>query len=260
MSQYQENAIVTGVEQLSSENFRITFRAPQIAADSRPGQFIMVRSSEGTDPLLRRPFSVHQIVGDSDVQIYFKVVGRGTELMSQFSVGQKVSLLGPLGRGFELKKNKHSCLVGGGLGIAPLLFLTKKIVEKNQTSEGITVILGGRTRDEVEPLEKDFINCGVNVLLTTDDGSYGDKGFVTDILVGQALDEKSIVYTCGPEAMMARVYGISREKGADCQVSVEREMACGMGACLGCCREKADGQYTHVCINGPVYNGEDLKW
>ena len=260
MAQYQENAIVTRMEQLSSENYRITFKSPQIATASRPGQFVMVRSSEGTDPLLRRPFSVHQTISDEEVQIYFKVVGKGTRLMSQFSAAEKVSLLGPLGRGFDLKKDQPACLAGGGLGIAPLLLLTRKMVEVSSHPETISVILGGRNKQEVEPLEKDFKEYGVNVLITTDDGSYGSKGFVTDILIQQELAKDCMVYTCGPEAMMARVFAISSEKGLRCQVSVEKEMACGIGACLGCCKEKPDGDYTHVCINGPVYYGEELKW
>lgn len=260
MAQYQENAIVTRVEQLSPENFRISFNSPDIAADSRPGQFVMVRSSEGTDPLLRRPFSIHQIDANGDVQIYFKVVGKGTHLMSQFSPGEKISLLGPLGKGFEMKKGKPACLVGGGLGIAPLLLLTASLTEKYTDPENITVILGGRTKEEVEPLVGDFEKYGVKVLPATDDGSFGVKGFVTTILESQNLPAESMVYTCGPEAMMARVYGMSKEMGLACQVSVEKEMACGMGACLGCCKTKSDGDYTHVCINGPVYYGEELQW
>ncbi len=260
MAQYQENAIVTRVEQLSSENFRISFNSPQIAADSRPGQFVMVRSAEGTDPLLRRPFSVHQTDENGIVQIYFKVVGKGTQLMSQFSAGEKVSLLGPLGKGFEMKQDIPACLVGGGLGIAPLLLLTAKLTEKYTAPKDITVILGGRTKGEVEPLVADFTKYGVTMLPTTDDGSFGEKGFVTNILENQQLSANTMVYTCGPEAMMGRVFEISKEKGLACQVSVEKEMACGMGACLGCCKTKADGDYTHVCINGPVYYGEELQW
>lgn len=260
MAQYQENAIVTRIEQLSFDNFRISFDSPQITADSRPGQFVMVRSAEGTAPLLRRPFSIHQVDANGNLQIYFKVVGKGTQLMSQFIAGEEVSLLGPLGKGFEMKKDKAVYLVGGGLGIAPLLLLTARLAENYTEPKKITVILGGRTKEEVEPLVENFTSYGVTVLSTTDDGSFGDKGFVTNILEKQVMSTESMVYTCGPEAMMARVYEISKEKGLACQVSVEKEMACGMGACLGCCKTKADGDYTHVCINGPVYYGEELQW
>lgn len=258
MAQYQENATVTSVEQLSEDNFRMTFSSPQIAADARPGQFVMVRSVGTADPLLRRPFCVHQVEGDT-LQIYFKVVGRGTQIMSQFGAGEEVSLLGPLGRGFSLTTGA-SCLVGGGLGIAPLLYLATELSKKVSDPQTITVILGGRTKVEVAPLVADFEKLGVRVLSATDDGSFGVKGFVTDILACESLNAATQVYTCGPEAMMSRIYDHCKDKGFACQVSVEKEMACGMGACLGCCKEKKDGEYTHVCINGPVYNAEELKW
>ena len=260
MAQFQEKAIVTRVEQLSSENFRISFKAPQIAKDARPGQFVMVRTVDGSDPLLRRPFSVHQTLDDQTVQIYFKDVGRGTHLMSKFRLGEEVSLLGPLGKGFTIIKDKPTCLVGGGLGVAPLLLLTKRLATLNENPSDIRVILGGRNSAEVEPLVADFKAYGVSVLVTTDDGSFGDKGFVTDQLSKLSLREDTMVYTCGPDAMMAAVYTIAQSKKIACQVSVEKEMACGVGACLGCCKTKADGEYTHVCINGPVYNAEELKW
>lgn len=260
MAQFQENAIVTRVEQLSSDNFRISFNSPQIAAEARPGQFVMVRTVVGSDPLLRRPFSVHQTEVDGTVQIYFKNVGRGTQLMSQFSPGEEVSLLGPLGKGFQIDSRYPACLVGGGLGIAPLLFLTRKMASAYLDLSDITVILGGRTSGEVQPLVADFEKYGIDVLVTTDDGSFGEKGFVTDLLRKASLATDCKIFTCGPEAMMAAVYKIALEKGWPCQASVEEEMACGVGACLGCCKTKADGSYTHVCINGPVYNAEELKW
>lgn len=260
MAQFQENAIVTRVEQLSHDNFRISFNAPQIAKEARPGQFVMVRTVVGSDPLLRRPFSVHQTDADGTVQIYFKNVGRGTQLMSQFSPGEEVSLLGPLGKGFQIDRRHPACLVGGGLGIAPLLLLVRKLAGVYEDSRDIIVILGGRNSDEVQPLVADFEKYGVKVLVTTDDGSFGEKGFVTNILSHTSLAADCTIFTCGPEAMMAAVYKIAAEKGLSCQVSVEEEMACGMGACLGCCKTKADGGYTHVCVNGPVYNAEELKW
>ncbi|CAG37745.1 dihydroorotate dehydrogenase electron transfer subunit [Desulfotalea psychrophila] len=260
MAQNQENAIITSVEQLSAENFRMGFHAPKIAAVAHPGQFVMVRRMGSTDPLLRRPFCIHQVDDDGGLQLYFKVVGRGTKLLSQLTLGEELSILGPLGKGFALVNNRPACLVGGGLGIAPLLFLTRKLAEGADDPSQIRVILGGRSRAEVEPLVADFEQYGVQVFSTTDDGSFVRKGFVTEVLQEQALVADCQVYTCGPEAMMARVFEHCQEKGLACQVSVEKEMACGIGACLGCCKTKADGTYTHVCINGPVYNAEELQW
>ena len=260
MAQFQEKAIVTRVEQLSDENFRISFTSPQIAKEARPGQFVMVRTVGGSDPLLRRPFSVHQSLDDQTVQIYFKNVGRGTHLMSQFRLGDEVSLLGPLGKGFTIKSDRPTCLVGGGLGIAPMLLLTKRLATLNKIPADIRVILGGRNAAEVHPLVADFEAYGVTVSVATDDGSLGEKGFVTDLLNKISLPEDTLIYTCGPDAMMDAVYKVAKSKKLSCQVSVEKEMACGVGACLGCCKMKANGEYTHVCINGPVYNAEELEW
>ena len=122
------------------------------------------------------------------------------------------------------------------------------------------ILLGGRSSGEVEPLVSDFEQFGVTLRVTTDDGSYGVKGFVTDILKSERFADDTEVYGCGPDPMLAQLFEICRAKGAGCQVSVETVMACGMGACLGCNIPARDGTYTHVCIDGPVYKAEDLVW
>ena len=260
MSQYQENATVTRVEQLSEKNYRLTFEAPLIAEATRPGQFVMIRTSIGKDPLLRRPFSVHQVLNKGLVQIYFKQVGRGTSILAHVKIGEKFSLFGPLGRGFKLSHDKPAVLVGGGLGIAPLLLLLKENCRLKKNCDKDLVILGGRSREEVEPLLADFKEYGVTIRTSTDDGSMGHHGYVTEILKSITLPENSTVYACGPEAMMAGVAGICAEAQVACQVSVESVMACGMGACLGCSRPDKTGSYTHVCLNGPVFDAEKLEW
>jgi len=261
MPQYQEKTIVTRVEQLSCENVRITLKAPEIASCCKPGQFVMIRTSVGKDPLLRRPFSIHQADASGHIQIYFKVVGRGTEILAHVRVKEELSVFGPLGRGFTIDENLPTCIIGGGLGIAPLLFLAKEVCRRKKKNCGPDlIILGGRTRDEVEPLVNDFREIGIRTLVTTDDGSYGEKGFVTDVLKSVDLASDTRVYACGPEPMMAAINEYCLAEGLGCQVSVESVMACGMGACLGCNRPVGDGKYVHVCMDGPVFEAKELKW
>ncbi|MFT5697631.1 MAG: dihydroorotate dehydrogenase electron transfer subunit [Desulforhopalus sp.] len=260
MSQYQENATVTRVEQLSSKNYRLTFDSPLIAGDCKPGQFVMIRTSIGKDPLLRRPFSVHQVSGNGEIQVYFKEVGRGTSILAHAKIGDVYSIFGPLGRGFKINTAGPSILVGGGLGIAPLLLLLKETCRLKTNCENDLVILGGRSRDEVEPLLDDFKQYGVTVRVSTDDGSLGHHGYVTEILKSLDIATSSTVYACGPEPMMASIAAICSEISVACQVSVESVMACGMGACLGCSRPDKKGSYTHVCLNGPVFDAEKLEW
>jgi dihydroorotate dehydrogenase electron transfer subunit len=260
MSQYQEKATVTRVEQFSAQNYRLTLDSPQIAGCAKPGQFVMIRAGLGKDPLLRRPFSIHQREGDGLIQIYFKVVGRGTDILAHARPGEVLSVFGPLGRGYRLDAVSPSIIVGGGLGIAPLLFLVKEICRlKNDYSKDL-IILGARERNEIEPLLDDFRQFGIGILTATDDGSLGHHGFVTEVLAATLLPAGCIVYCCGPEPMMAGVSELCEARKIACQVSVESVMACGMGACLGCSRPAKNGTYTHVCLNGPVYNAEELIW
>ena len=260
MSQYQENATVTRVEQLTEKNYRLTFKAPLIAETAKPGQFVMIRTSIGHDPMLRRPFSVHQVLGDGQIQVYFKEVGRGTSILAHAKLGDTFSVFGPLGRGYKITQETSSILVGGGLGIAPLLLLLKENCRMKKNCANDLVILGGRSRDEVEPLLEDFKQYGVTIRVSTDDGSLGHHGYVTEILKSLDFSSGSTVYACGPEPMMSGIASICHEHKVACQVSVESVMACGMGACLGCSRPDKKGSYTHVCLNGPVFDAEKLEW
>lgn len=259
MSQYQENATVARIEQFANNNFRLTLHCPQIAASAKPGQFVMIRAGVSKDPLLRRPFSIHQTSTGGRIQIYFKVVGRGTEILAQVKKDQEVSVLGPLGQGFRLNLNTPAIFVGGGLGIAPMLFLAKENCRLKRKCSDDLIVLGAREKSELEHLLDDFKRLGLRLLTATDDGSLGHHGFVTEIMQS-ALPLGCTVYACGPEAMMAGVNKICQSQGIPCQVSVESVMACGMGACLGCSRPAKDGTYTHVCLNGPVYDAGDLLW
>ncbi len=260
MSQYQENATVTRVEQFTSENYRLTLHSPQIAEKARPGQFVMIRTGLGQDPLLRRPFSIHQTSNEGIIQIYFKVVGRGTDILARVKIDEIVSIFGPLGRGYRLEEKKRSIIVGGGLGIAPLLFLAKENCKRKKDCFDDVIILGGRNKAELEPLLDDFKKFGLALFTATDDGSLGHHGFVTEIFESLEIRKGDRVYSCGPEPMLTRLSDLCKKRSVVCEVSVESIMACGMGACLGCSRIGKDGKYTHVCLNGPVYNAEELVW
>ncbi len=260
MSQYQENATVIRIEQFADSNFRLSLHCPQIAALAKPGQFVMIRVGVGKDPLLRRPFSIHQTSADGRIQIYFKVVGKGTEMLSRVQQNSTLSVLGPLGRGFRLDLQAPAIIVGGGLGIAPLLFLAKENCRLKAHCQNDLVLLGAREKDELNHLVDDFKALGLRLLIATDDGSLGYHGFVTELLRQEILPPGCVVYGCGPEPMLAGIRKICHTQGVSCQVSVESVMACGMGACLGCSRPKKNGGYTHVCLNGPVYDAEDLLW
>lgn len=260
MPQYQEKATVTRIEQFANNNFRLTLACPQIAAVATPGQFVMIRTGIGKDPLLRRPFSIHQTTSGGRIQIYFKVVGRGTEILAQVKKDQEISVFGPLGRGFRFNFSTPSVIVGGGLGIAPMLFLAKESCRRKRSCSADLVLLGAREKNELEHLLDDFKPLGIRLLTATDDGSLGHHGFVTEIMQSLTMPPGSTVYACGPEPMMAGVRKICLSQGIPCQVSVESVMACGMGACLGCSRPAKNGGYTHVCLHGPVYDAEDLLW
>jgi len=260
MPAYQQRAEIVRTEKLTGDVFRFTVKAPDIAKDSRPGQFVMVRAGEGMDPLLRRPFSIHQVAEGELVQILFKVIGKGTQALANLQAGYSMDVLGPLGRGFVYNTQHKHYLVGGGIGIAPLLFLAGNMLNKNESS-AIKVFLGARTGDEITVLADDFVSMGVEVEVATEDGSLGRQGLVTDLMTPVKNENPARVYACGPYPMLRAVVGVSREKNLACQVSLETIMACGLGACLGCAVLRADmNGYVHACMDGPVFDADDVAW
>ena len=263
MNQYEEQAEIVRQEQLTPEIFRLTLQAPQIASHALPGQFVMVRTSPCYDPLLRRPLSIHQTIGNVQVQLLYKVVGKGTRLLAAMTPGQKLNLTGPLGHGFDFAGQQTICLVGGGMGIAPLYFLAREILRRTKPPKCI-VLLGGRTGAELGPLPQDFKDIGVTEIhLATDDGSLGHHGFVAELLPLHLNSGSNwTVCTCGPHPMMKAVVGQCRQHGWQCQVSLETMMACGISACLGCAIPRAElsGPYLHVCKDGPVFKAEEVAW
>lgn len=258
MSQFQEKTQITRIERLTADIIRLTLDSPEIASSAKPGQFVMVRTGKGKDPLLRRPFSISQTSSGKHFQILFKVVGRGTSLLAHCREGEYLSVLGPLGNGFHIDRCGLNCLVGGGMGIAPLLFLGKTMLRKCSTPP--FVIVGARNREELAPLVDDFAELGLTVHPATDDGSFGHHGLVTDVLKSLDLGIGCTTYVCGPHPMMTAVHLFCKERDYGCQVSMETSMACGIGACLGCIVPVERGGYAHACSDGPVFDAKELLW
>jgi len=238
------------------------FRAERIATEARPGQFIMVRPGDNLHPLLRRPISIHSVL-DGVVEIYFQQAGIGTKLLGQKEKNEYLDVIGPLGKGFHLDdslQGKSVALIGGGRGIAPLYFLAHKLRDLEALPR---IYYGGRTINDI-PLRKKFEEEEFEILLTTDDGSFGSKGQVTDLFHVSLQDfSPARIFACGPEAMMQKVSRIALEKNIAAEFSLEAIMGCGFGACWGCVRKlKNDTQeeWSKICEEGPVFPGEKIIW
>lgn len=227
---------------------RASFRAP--------GQFVHIRCGEGL--LLRRPISVCSCMEDEPddlLSIVFEVRGEGTRWLAGRELGDSLDVLGLAGNGFDLKPEGRYLLVGGGIGIPPMLGCAQ------YTGGRATAILGGRSRDKII-LEDFFREDCAKVLCATDDGSLGHHGFV-DALVRRELSEDrgyDGVLACGPKPMLRNVARVAEEFGIPCQVSMEERMGCGVGACLVCACDMADGSRKHVCKDGPVFDSREVDW
>lgn len=252
-------------DRITASIFQLTFLPNPIAKAARPGQFVMVQTGTLKDPLLRRPFSIHQVTPEGEVVLLVRVVGSGTRLLSELKEGDKIPMLGPLGNGFDLScidsETALVALVGGGMGVAPLLFLAAELSRQNLAAK-TKIILGARFKDELLCLTA-FKELGFSVDCITDDGSSGQQGFVTELLHRNVVDERrTTVFSCGPASMLKAVSHICRQQRIACQVSMETFMACGLSACLGCAipADRPDAEYVHVCKNGPVFDSQEIAW
>lgn len=253
MSGYVEMGTILSNEQIGSDVWVMDVHAPQQAKEAKIGQFCNVRVSQGTAPLLRRPISYAGFDADKGtITLLYRVVGQGTELMTRMKVGDQLDCLGPLGQAFEASSNM--LLVGGGVGIAPMLCIASHL-EKGQEAQ---VILGFRNQSESFWADL-FKNTPVKVHITTDDGSMGTKGFPTTIMPN-LIEANSFtsVMTCGPMPMMKGVAKVAAEQGVPCQLSLEERMGCGTGGCLGCACDGRDGKRYKVCKDGPVFPAEEV--
>ena len=262
----QQKARVLWNQEVAPAYFRIGLECLYGFARAKPGQFVMVRTSEGVDPLLRRPFSIHKPIVRKNrnvgIELLYKVVGKGTTILSGLPIDDSVNILGPLGSAFLLPTAaRRIVLVAGGIGVAPMVFLASHLLQGGIDPSDCSVFLGGRTREDLLCIDE-FKKLGMAVNTTTDDGSAGDQCLVT-VPVGSAVADArpDVIYACGPEAMLDCVVGIARAYSIPCQLSIETRMACGMGACLGCAvaAEDRPGRYYHACLDGPVFDSESIR-
>ena len=257
----EQNSKIVFNKRLAPETFLMALESPEVVDKAKPGQFVMIRVTPGIDPLLRRPFSICGTRGDDLFLILYKVVGRGTAIMSKAGGGEKLAVLGPLGRGFDLpKRDCNSVLVAGGIGVAPLIFLARAI-----DAGKIAFLSGYRSKNEILPLGQFGLDA-METLISTDDGTAGHHGFVTELLENHLAgfsEDPPIVFSCGPLPMLKRVAELALKRNIPCQVSLETSMACGLGACQGCAvraSSKENRTYFHVCQDGPVFDAETLDW
>jgi dihydroorotate dehydrogenase electron transfer subunit len=220
-----------------------------------PGQFVQILVKNSPNVFLRRPVSINNVdLANNELWLLVKRVGEGTEKICKSSTGDIMNLIFPLGNSFTIPEEKcTTLLIGGGVGTAPMLFLGKKLSEKGYN---VNFLLGGQTASDILQIT-DFEKYG-NVYCTTEDGSFGEIGFVTDhtILQNSKFD---FIYTCGPKPMMVAVAKHAVSKGIECEASLENLMACGFGACL-CCIEKTVRGNICTCTEGPVFNIKELTW
>lgn len=257
---------ITSNEEIMPGIHLLWVEAPQIAGAAQPGQFVMVRTSEDHDPLLRRPLSIHRVGENGALALLFEVVGRGTEWLAQRKAGERLDLLGPLGRGFDVH-SQELLLVAGGIGIAPLIFLAEKAAADGRH---VTVLTGAKTADKVYPFNS--LTPGISTVeITTEDGSLGKQGMVTDLLADRdhvvdltAVDADYLtgpdqIFACGQLAMYEAMASIDWLKDKSVQVSMEVRMGCGFGGCAGCAIETKRGLKL-VCQDGPIFELTDLIW
>jgi dihydroorotate dehydrogenase electron transfer subunit len=229
-------------------------QAPEIAALARPGQYVMVRCGEGYTMPLRRPLGIHRISRDG-ISLLYSVVGRGTEWLSQCKAGESVDLFGPLGNGFEINPSSRSLLlVAGGVGVAPLIALAEKAMAGGLS---VKLLIGEKSSAKIYP--EHLLPSGVKPVITTEDGSLGQKGMVTDVLP-QFIREADQVFVCGPLPMYRAIAKMGSKLGnKPTQVLLETVLGCGVGACLSCSIETRQGRKL-VCKDGPVFEFGDIFW
>jgi dihydroorotate dehydrogenase electron transfer subunit len=261
----QETIQVIENLQTGSDYRKISLACGSPYAESRPGQFVMVRLPDRSTPLLRRPFSIHDLIYDHKkvigLSLLYKVVGPVTQALAQLGPGDTLDILGPLGNHFTLPGSaKRVYLAAGGIGVAPMLFLKRFLIQHGIAKENVRLFLGGRSQADLL-CKEEFMQQGIAVNITTDDGSEGEACLLTDPLAAAVeASPPDIIYACGPTGMLKCVAAIAETHALACQISVETLMACGVGACLGCAvsSKKNSSNYLHACIDGPVFHIDTL--
>ena len=251
-----EPVAVVSNERVADDVGRVVFDAPRTAASIAPGQFVHLRIARGAEFILRRPFSVHRAY-DGRLEILYQVVGRGTKVLAEAVPGDVMDVIGPLGAGWSVPEGATRALVvAGGLGAAPMGMLVEELAAREVD---VTFALGAPSAGRLVARQL-FESFCRRTLVATDDGSAGTCGFVT-VLTPEALERErpDVVYVCGPEPMQRIVAAQCAEAGVACQVSLERLMACGVGACLSCVVATSDG-LKRACVDGPVFDAAAIAW
>jgi len=256
------NAVVSLHEAVARDTFRMILTIHEWRGkEPLPGQFMMLRITDDSDPLLARPFGIsgfERKEEGADVEIMYRVVGRGTRLMEGWSPGQRTAFLGPLGRGFTLPpEGSSSLLVAGGVGLPPLLAMARNMEKLGRAGE-LSLVYGETSHDRLIDLGSDVFPR-IEVETCTEDGSCGTQGLVTGLLEGKDNGEGRHLFVCGPNPMLKAVMDLTLDRCLSAQYSLETYMACGFGVCSGCAVKLASGDYVRVCREGPVFKGSELS-
>jgi dihydroorotate dehydrogenase electron transfer subunit len=274
------SVVVTENVRLARDTYRVRFECPTIARRIVPGQFVMLRLAGCDDPLLGRPLALYDTVlsstGEPDgLDIVYLALGKMTRKLAQYPPGQELQIWGPLGNGFPPQATRHLVMVAGGIGQTPFLALAQEYLGRRHYGDSprnvppaqrVTLCYGARRAEYLAGVE-DFRRLGVEVLVSTDDGSAGHHGLVTELL-GKLLAESDPagrrVVCCGPEPMMEAVAELTHGSEVPCEVSLETPMACGIGICFSCVAKirEADGSwdYRRTCVEGPVFDATQIEW
>lgn len=255
----EQDAIVVANDNFAGQYYRLVMKAARISPHVQPGQFVHIRIPLLRDALLRRPFSIYQVKDDT-LSILYKTVGKGTHQLARIKPGQNLSVIGPLGHGYSIPTSREilPLLVAGGYGMAALYILAERAPRP-----GI-VFVGGRKKDDIL-CEEEFRALGWDVRPTTEDGSYGRKGWVTHPL-REELERgaKNVrIYACGPTPMLKAVGSLAAEFGAEAELSMDEHMCCGVGVCLTCVipvHTEKGWEYQRTCTEGPVFDSKAIAW
>jgi dihydroorotate dehydrogenase electron transfer subunit len=264
------DAAVLGNTRLSEDYSVLALAAPEIAGLARPGQFVMVKTSRGADPLLRRPFSIFEILRNSagapiGISLLNKRIGTGTRLLYDVAPGARIACLGPLGQPFEpVDPPTRALMVAGGVGLAPFLTLAESLAARGTQA---TLFYGARRASELFYVDA-FEALGVQTVLSTEDGSRGVKGLITaplGVALGALSPHDAVkLYVCGPTPMMRAAAKVAEFHARACDVSLEQVMGCGLGGCYSCVvptrRPGAAPHYVRSCLDGPVFDAGRIVW
>lgn len=268
---------ITENVRLARDTYRVRFECSPLAESIVPGQFLMLRVAGRDDPILGRAFALYDTVLDgagrpAAVDVVYLVVGRMTGLLAESRPGTQLDVWGPLGNGFSAEPIEHLVMVAGGIGQTPMLALGQEFAGHRdygrsvKPADKVTLCYGVRTEDLLAGAD-DFRAGGIDLRISSDDGSVGHHGLVTDLLtqvIDESPGEKLRVACCGPEPMMEAVARLSIERSVPCEVSLETPMACGIGICFSCVvkvqQEDGEWDYKRTCVEGPVFDAEKIVW